>query len=230
MTPSNTVTQLLRFDDVSFSYRKRGKDLPVLHGVNFGIRAEERLAIVGPSGGGKSTLLQIASGISQASSGAVTFDGHDLSALREEARAQIRLEHMAVIYQDFRLLDNLTAAQNVAIPLRLRGERVGSALKKAEHALAKLGLSSRCGHYPKELSGGEQQRVAIARALVGEPQLILADEPTGSLDTQLRDEAVSLLMSSCTGKAMIVVTHDPTVATAIGDRVLKLQNGNLQPV
>lgn len=136
---------------------------------------------------------------------------------------------MAVIYQDFQLLDNLTAAQNVAIPLRLRGERKGAALKKAEESLVKLGLASRCRHYPRELSGGEQQRVAIARALVGEPQLVLADEPTGSLDTQLRDEAVSLLMSSCAGRAMIVVTHDPAVATAVGHHVLMLQDGNLCP-
>ncbi|MBU3975427.1 ABC transporter ATP-binding protein [Propionicimonas sp.] len=228
MTSSAPAEVLLNFENVRFSYRKRGKAVPVLSDVNLSLAAGERLAVVGSSGGGKSTLLELASGILQPDAGRILFGDTEVSSLKEESRAKIRLDHIGLVHQDFKLLDNLTAAQNVAVPLRLRGQGKSEALAAAGRALAELGLSSRASHYPKELSGGERQRVALARALIGEPKLVLADEPTGSLDTHLRDAAVEILLAACAGRALIIVTHDAAVATKAAHRVLEMIGGNLR--
>lgn len=228
MTSVAPAEALLSFENVRFSYRKRRRLVPVLSDVSFTVAIGERLAVVGSSGGGKSTLLELASGILQPDSGRITFGDSEMSSLNEESRAQIRLDHIGLVHQDFQLLENLTAIQNVAVPLRLRGTAKSEALAAAENALAELGLSGRASHHPKELSGGERQRVALARALIGEPQLILADEPTGSLDTHLRDAAVEILLTACEGRALIIVTHDPAVAAKASHRVFEMADGSLR--
>lgn len=219
---------LVRFERVAFSHHKRGRELAVLKDVSFDLRPGERLAVVGSSGGGKSTLLEIASGILQPKSGRVVFDGQEVSGLTEEERARLRLDSIGFVHQDFKLIDGLSAAQNVAVPLRLRGIKKAEALQRAEVALGKLGLADRASHFPKELSGGEQQRVAIARALIGEPKLVLADEPTGALDANLRDAAVEILLSACADRALIIVTHDAAVAAKTAHRVLEMVDGSLR--
>lgn len=220
-------TSVLEFLDVSLNRVKKRRSLNVLADVSFTINRGEHLALVGPSGSGKSTILDLASGRLQATSGTVKLLGHDLGALGDTDRSLLRLRSVAYVHQDASLLPQYTALRNVALPLTLRGAGQTDALEVSREALDRVGLARRVDHRPKELSGGERQRVAIARAVVTGPDLLLADEPTGALDAELRDEMVALLLSVGGDAAVLTVTHDPEVAER-SDRTLRLEAGQLR--
>jgi putative ABC transport system ATP-binding protein len=192
------------------------------------VRDREWLAIQGPTGHGKSTLLQIMGALDRPTSGSVEFGGIDLSTLREAALTRIRARSIGFVFQTFNLIPTLNAAENVATALVPQHAKAAERQSRAEEALAAMGLASRLRHLPSELSGGEQQRVAIARALVKEPQVLLADEPTGNLDEDTRDEIIGLLESLWRerGLTMVMVTHDSSVA-ARAQRIGQLKNGRL---
>ncbi len=188
----------------------------------------ELVAIFGPSGSGKTTLLLLAAGLLRADGGSVRFEGSDLGAMSKREVLSYRRTKLGFVFQGFNLVAGLTAEENVAMPLLLRGEHHREARGRALAALDGVGLRHRSGHTPAMLSGGEQQRVAIARALVGEPKLILADEPTGNLDTETGDAVLELLsaLSRQRGAATVLVTHDTRVAN-YADRVLGMRDGRL---
>jgi putative ABC transport system ATP-binding protein len=191
----------------------------VLRGVDLTVRAGERLAVVGPSGSGKSSLIAVAAGLERPTAGSVSLFGQDLSRLDEDGRARLRRGRAALVFQSFHLLTNMTAEENVAAPLEIAGD--ADAGRAARDWLARVGLDQRRRHYPHQLSGGEQQRVALARALAVRPALLFADEPTGNLDADTA-AAVSTLMFDLVaevGAAMVMVTHDAALAARVERRV-----------
>jgi len=196
--------------------------------VSMGVSAGELVAIFGPSGSGKSTLLLLAAGLLRADAGSVRFEGSDIGAFSKREMLSYRRMKLGFVFQGFNLVAGLTAEENVAMPLLLRREPYREAGRRALAALGEVGLGQRSGHTPAMLSGGEQQRVAIARALVGEPKLILADEPTGNLDTETGDSVLDLLsgLTRQRGAATVLVTHDARVAN-YADRVLGMRDGRL---
>ena len=191
------------------------------------VHAGELVAIMGPSGSGKSTLLTIAGTLEEATTGDVFVDGQDVSTMSRNDRARLRRRSIGYVFQDFNLLAGLTAAENVSLPLELDGTRARAAREVAMTALEELGLADRAGHYPDELSGGERQRVAIARAVVGDRRLLLADEPTGALDSVNGEGVMRLVRAACKrGVAGVVVTHDAQLASW-ADRVVFLRDGRV---
>ena len=187
-------------------------ELTILDGVNFTVRSGSTLAIVGASGSGKSTLLGMLAGLDTPTSGSVHINGIDLFALDEDGRAALRMQQLGFVFQSFQLLAHLTALENVMLPLELRAD--AHARQKAETMLDRVGLQQRLKHYPKYLSGGEQQRVALARAFVTAPPLLLADEPTGSLDAVTGQAVIKLMfdLNREHGSTLVLVTHDATIA------------------
>ena len=210
-------------------YATGKSQLEVLRGVNLSVNRGESLAILGRSGSGKSTLLHVLSGLDRPDSGSVRIDGTDLSTLDNNAMADLRLEKIGFIFQFFNLLPGLTLRSNVELPLMLADVPGDECNSRGEEMLRFVGLESREDHYPSELSGGEQQRGAIARALISRPRVIMADEPTGNLDSETGRRVIELLgkMQRDFGQTTIVVTHDNEVAGA-ADRVLRLEGGTLQ--
>ena len=202
-------------------------ELAILHEVSFRVQQGETLAIVGASGSGKSTLLGILAGLDLPSSGTVALQGTDIFQLDEDGRAVFRQQHVGFVFQSFQLLAHLTALENVMLPLELRGDK--RAREKAHAMLERVGLSSRLRHYPRFLSGGEQQRVALARAFVCEPPLLLADEPTGSLDAATGESVIQLMfaLNREHGSTLVLVTHDLSIAARCG-RTLTMQAGRLR--
>ena len=200
--------------------------LTILHDIDFELRARESVAIVGASGSGKSTLLSIIAGLDVPSSGQVRLAGTELFSLDEDARAAVRSRKLGFVFQSFQLLANLNALENVMLPLELLGR--GDARARAAEMLGRVGLGSRLGHYPKVLSGGEQQRVALARAFVVEPAVLLADEPTGSLDFATGAKVMELMfeMNREAGTTLVMVTHDTGIATRC-QRQLGIEAGRL---
>ena len=200
--------------------------LTILHDIDFTLRAKESVAIVGASGSGKSTLLSIIAGLDVPSSGSVKLCGTELFSLDEDARAAVRSRSVGFVFQSFQLLANLDALENVMLPLELMGHADARTL--ALDMLRRVGLGERLRHYPKVLSGGEQQRVALARAFVVQPAVLLADEPTGSLDFATGETVMQLMfdMNREAGTTLVLVTHDPAIAARC-DRQLRLEAGRL---
>lgn len=217
---------VLSVRDLAKTFPSGGRTLTVLDGVSFDVHPGDTLAIVGPSGSGKTTLLGLAAGLDRPSRGSVTLAGTDLTPLGEDARAKLRAEHVGFVFQSFRLLPTLTALDNVAIPLELRGE--SGAREASRLLLERVGLAERTDHYPSQLSGGEQQRVAVARAFAGRPTLLFADEPTGNLDEATGDRVEDLLfeLNREAGTALVVVTHDLQLAARC-DRQIRLRGGRV---
>ncbi len=228
MTPSNGRSEVLRIQGLV-------KDLPlgkvsihVLRGLNMVIRQGEKVAIIGPSGSGKSTLLGLMGGLDTPTEGRVFIDGQDITTMNESRLAELRNEKIGFVFQFFNLIPTLTALENVALPIQFASRPKFPAEKRARELLTLLGLQDRLKHRPAELSGGEQQRVAIARALANAPAVILADEPTGNLDTASGEVVLQALddVQRETGTTIVLVTHDPNVAGRM-DRVLRLVDGRL---
>ncbi|MBK9362706.1 MAG: ABC transporter ATP-binding protein [Rubrivivax sp.] len=200
--------------------------LTILHDISFDLAERESVAIVGASGSGKSTLLSILAGLDVPSSGTVTVAGTELFSLDEDARAALRARQMGFVFQSFQLLSHLTALENVMLPLELMGRH--DARQAATEMLQRVGLGERLGHYPRVLSGGEQQRVALARAFVVKPAVLLADEPTGSLDFATGEKVMELMfaMNREAGTTLVLVTHDREIAARC-DRPLRIEAGRL---
>ena len=200
--------------------------LTILHEIDFSLGERESVAIVGASGSGKSTLLSIVAGLDVPTRGTVRLGGVDLFKLDEDARAAVRAEQLGFVFQNFQLLGNLTALENVMLPLELQGRR--DARAQARDMLGRVGLAERLSHYPKVLSGGEQQRVALARAFVVQPAVLLADEPTGSLDFATGETVMKLIfeMNREAGTTLVMVTHDPAIADRC-DRQLRIEAGRI---
>ncbi len=216
---------VLRIENVTKSYRDGEVTVAALRGVDLVVEPGEFVAVMGPSGSGKSTLLTIAGGLEEASSGVVAVNGRDLSTMTRDERAAVRRCEIGYVFQELNLLHSLTAAENVALPLELDGASARSARSRALEMLGTVGLSVKSGRFPDGLSGGERQRVAIARALVGKQSLLLADEPTGALDSVNGEQVMRLLRKACDrGAAGVLVTHDAQLA-AWADRVLFLRDG-----
>jgi putative ABC transport system ATP-binding protein len=200
--------------------------LTILDDVSLDVQPGETVAIVGASGAGKSTLLALLAGLDEPSAGSVWLAGIELSALDEDGRAAARARHVGFVFQSFHLVPSLTAEENVMLPLELAGRSDARAAARA--VLGEVGLGSRLGHYPRQLSGGEQQRVAIARAFVTRPAVLFADEPTGNLDTATGQRVIELLfeLNAANGTTLLLVTHDREIAARCG-RVIRLDAGRV---
>ncbi|MFC6287175.1 ABC transporter ATP-binding protein [Nocardioides sp. GCM10027113] len=219
------MNAVLRLDEVSRVHGSGETEVLALRGVSFAAHAGELVAVMGPSGSGKSTLLTLAGGLDQPTAGTVSVEGVDLGALDQKERARMRRTSIGYVFQDFNLIPALTAAENVALPLELDGRRARDARRAARAALEEVGIGALADRFPDEMSGGQQQRVAIARAVVGERRLILADEPTGALDTETGEDILRLLRARCdAGAAGVMVTHEARHA-AWADRVVFLRDG-----
>ncbi|BAL98020.1 ABC transporter ATP-binding protein [Rubrivivax gelatinosus] len=219
---------LIRIQGLRKTYRRGEQDIPVLEGIDLDVHAGEFVALMGPSGSGKSTLLNLVAGIDKPSAGTIEIAGTDIATLDEGQLADWRAANVGFIFQFYNLLPVLTAAENVELPLLLTNLTARERRERVAQALALVSLADRAGHYPNELSGGQQQRVAIARALVGDPTLIVADEPTGDLDRHTGEEVLSLLeqLVAELGKTIVMVTHDPKAA-ARAHRLVHLEKGVL---
>ena len=217
---------VLSADRVSKQVSSPEGPLTIVRDVSFVIPARESVAIAGPSGAGKSTLLALLAGLESPSSGRICLAGTDLTSLDEDGRARLRAEQVGFVFQSFHLIPALTALENVMLPLELRGR--SDARSRALEILARVGLVARAGHYPRQLSGGEQQRVAMARAAVGEPSVLFADEPTGNLDTVTGERIIELLfeLNADAQTTLVLVTHDAALASRCA-RVLKMESGML---
>jgi putative ABC transport system ATP-binding protein len=200
--------------------------LAILSDVSLAIARGETVAIMGASGAGKSTLLALLAGLDEPTSGTVRLAGNELTALDEDGRAAVRARHVGFVFQSFHLVPSLTALENVMLPLELTGR--ADARSTAREVLGRVGLAERVGHYPRQLSGGEQQRVAIARAFVTRPDVLFADEPTGNLDTATGERIMDLLfgLNAATGATLVLVTHDMALASRCG-RVIRLDAGRV---
>jgi putative ABC transport system ATP-binding protein len=218
---------MLELSNVSKSYGEGPARVDALVEIHLTVAAGELVAIMGPSGSGKSTLLTIAGTLEEATTGEVTIDGQPVSSMTRSERSCLRRRSVGFVFQDFNLLPGLTAAENVALPLELDGTRGRAARKTALAALDQLGLTARADRYPEELSGGERQRVAIARAVIGDRRLLLADEPTGALDSINGEDVIRLVRNACKrGVAGVIVTHDAQLASW-ADRVVFLRDGRM---
>ncbi|MFQ6074394.1 MAG: ABC transporter ATP-binding protein [Candidatus Bathyarchaeia archaeon] len=222
---------ILTAKDIKKTYRMGKVSVPALRGVSLEVSEGEFVAIFGPSGSGKSTLLHVLGGLDKPDQGEVFIDGTSLSTLHDNELAEVRLRKIGFVFQFFNLLPRLTALRNVELPLTLADVPEEESVEKAKEALKLVGLEDRISHCPTELSGGEQQRVAIARALVNDPKIVLADEPTGNLDTVTGSEIVRLMqrLNEEKGQTFVVVTHDPSVAEA-AHRILYLKDGTIQSI
>ncbi|WP_295641075.1 ABC transporter ATP-binding protein [uncultured Methylibium sp.] len=217
---------IIAVEHVTKRVQDSGGELTILHDIDFSLAPQESAAIVGASGSGKSTLLSIIAGLDVPTEGTVRLAGIDLFALDEDARAAVRAERVGFVFQSFQLMGNLTALENVMLPLELQGR--ADAKAAATEMLVRVGLGERLGHYPRLLSGGEQQRVALARAFVVKPALLLADEPTGSLDFATGERVMELMfeLNREQGTTLVLVTHDRGIAARC-DRQVRIEAGRL---
>ncbi|MDR1978855.1 MAG: ABC transporter ATP-binding protein [Synergistaceae bacterium] len=221
------MTPLIEVKDLVKTYRSGDSELRALDGVSFAIERGEFVAIMGPSGSGKSTTMNMLGCLDSPTRGVYMLDGKDVSGLSGDELARIRNVNLGFVFQGFNLLPRLDALDNVALPLVYAQVEPRERAERATRALEKVGLGSRMRHRPSQMSGGQQQRVAIARALVGDAPLILADEPTGNLDTKTSEEIMNLLVQiNSEGKTVILVTHEPDIA-GYASRVLRFKDGKL---
>jgi putative ABC transport system ATP-binding protein len=222
------MTPLIRIRNLSKSYQRGGQPIPVLLDIQLDVMAGEFVALMGPSGSGKSTLLNLIAGIDQPTSGTIEIGGVDIATLGEGGLADWRAANVGFIFQFYNLMPVLTAFENVELPLLLTGLSARERHERVAAVMDMVGLTDRADHTPNELSGGQQQRVAIARALVTDPQLIVADEPTGDLDRNTGEEVLHLMDSLVRdlGKTIVMVTHDPKAA-ARAQRMVHLEKGVL---
>lgn len=221
------MTAILELLSVSKVFGTGPTEVHALREVTLSVGPGELVAVMGPSGSGKSTLLTIAGSLEEPTSGEVVIGGSTLSAMTKDDRSKLRRRSLGYVFQDFNLLPGLTALENVSLPMELDGVGIRTAQAAAIEALAILQLEDRAGYFPDELSGGERQRVAIARAIIGERRLLLADEPTGALDTVNGEAVMRMIRTSCkTGVAGVVVTHDAQLASW-ADRVVFMRDGRL---
>ena len=218
-----TNKSILQLRDLFLSFPGEGHDIKILKGVDLDIAKGSSVAILGPSGSGKSSLLSLMTGLEKQSSGTISVDGHILDNMNEDQLALFRRDNIGIVLQSFHLIPTMTAVENVAVPLELAGRK--DAFQVAEDALAQVGLSHRLSHYPAQLSGGEQQRVAIARAMAPNPKIIFADEPTGNLDSETGHIIVELIfdLQKKLGTTLILITHDTDVAEHC-DRILYIED------
>lgn len=226
MTNVPLVSPLV-LDAVTLTLPSAAGPVEILRGVDLTIASGERVAIVGPSGSGKSSLIAVGAGLEEPTSGTVRLFGEDLAKLDEDGRARLRRGRAALVFQSFHLLPNMTAEENVATPLEIAGAR--DTVATARDWLSRVGLSGRLTHYPHQLSGGEQQRVALARALAARPTLLFADEPTGNLDGATATSVADLMFDLVAevGAALVMVTHDPGLAGR-ADRIVRMGDGRIQ--
>ena len=220
------MTPVLSLKDVTLSLNGNAGPVDILHGITLDVEKGRSLALVGPSGSGKSSLLMLMGGLERASSGQIEALGQDLSTLSEDALARFRRASLGVVFQSFHLIPTMTALENVATPLELAGDK--DAFAKAEADLDTVGLGHRKSHYPSQMSGGEQQRVALARAMVVRPSILLADEPTGNLDESNGDAVMDLLfqLQEQNGATLVMVTHSNALAARC-DSVIRLRDGRI---
>lgn len=217
---------VFHLSDVVLSLNGNAGAVDILRGISLDVQARETVALTGPSGSGKSSLLMVMGGLEQATSGSVRALGENLSTMNEDALARFRLARMGIVFQSFHLIPTMTALENVATPLELAGDV--DAFPKAEAALETVGLGHRIDHYPAQMSGGEQQRVALARACAPRPAILLADEPTGNLDSTNGTAIMDLLfdLRDQYGATLVLVTHDPALANRC-DRAIALADGRI---
>ncbi len=217
---------MVQVRDLVMRLRSAAGVVTILDGITLDVPAGQFVAVIGPSGSGKSTLLGLLAGLDRPTAGSIRIDGHELASLDEDALARLRLEKVGYVFQSFHLIPTLTALENVAIPLELAG--VPDALERAGALLDEVGLKARVAHYPAELSGGEQQRVALARAVANRPGLLLADEPTGNLDSATGAQIVDLLVGLHRrhGATLVLVTHDAALAVH-AERIVELRDGRV---
>ena len=220
------MSAAIKFNNVSLNYGNKNDIIEVLKSINFSIDSEEVVSIVGPSGSGKTSIIMLASGLETASTGSIKINGHEIVGLKENELSEVRRKNIGIVFQSFYLISNLTAIENVLLSLEANHQY--NREKDAEELLGEFGLSHRIHHLPGELSGGEQQRVAIARALINKPKIILADEPTGNLDSANSESMIDLLFdyTKKSKTSLIMVTHDNSVADRC-DRIIEIRDGQI---
>ncbi len=217
---------LLRFSNIHLQYQNGTLLTEVIKGIDFTIHQNEKLAIVGKSGSGKTSLLMLMAGLEKPTSGNITYQDQDITTYSEDQLTEYRKKNIGIVFQSFYLIPNYTALENVALSLEINFQK--DALSQAKEILVDLGLEDRINHFPSQLSGGEQQRVAIARAMIKKPELILADEPTGNLDDENTEVITELIFNIATKyqKSLCLVTHDADLAKRC-DRIMKIENGTV---
>ena len=220
------MNSLLRFSNIHLQYQNGTLLTEVIKGIDFTIHQNEKLAIVGKSGSGKTSLLMLMAGLEKPTSGNITYQDHDITTYSEDQLTEYRKKNIGIVFQSFYLIPNYTALENVALSLEINFEK--DALSQAKEILVDLGLEDRLNHFPSQLSGGEQQRVAIARAMIKKPELILADEPTGNLDDENTEIITKLIFNIATKyqKSLCLVTHDADLAKRC-DRIMTIENGTV---
>lgn len=221
---TSALETILNIKEVSKRYNSAGTALTILDQISFSIHKGATVSITGPSGSGKTTLLGLCAGLDSATSGSVELNNVKLDHLSEDQRAAVRNRHVGFIFQNFQLLPTLTALENIMVPLELRGEK--NIRPRAMELLDKVGLTARAGHYPVQLSGGEQQRISLARAFSNTPAILFADEPTGNLDGETSEKVIKLLfdLNREAGTTLVIVTHDLELASRT-DRIIRLKSG-----
>ena len=220
------MNSLLRFSNIHLQYQNGTLLTEVIKGIDFTIHQNEKLAIVGKSGSGKTSLLMLMAGLEKPTSGIITYQDQDITSYTEDQLTEYRKKNIGIVFQSFYLIPNYTALENVALSLEINFQK--DALSQAKEILIDLGLEDRLNHFPSQLSGGEQQRVAIARAMIKKPELILADEPTGNLDDENTEVITELIFNIATKyqKSLCLVTHDADLAKRC-DRIMKIENGTV---
>jgi len=229
LTPAADADLIIRAEQVVKTYQTGSSQMTALKGVDFAVRRGEMVAVMGPSGSGKATLLNVLSGLDEVSSGRIWLEGQDLAKMKDRKRTDYRARRMGFIFQVYNLLPVLSAAENVELPLLVSGVKPSLARAKAMDALETVGLATWAKHRPAELSGGQRQRVTIARSLVNDPAIVWADEPTGALDSKTAAEIMTLMreLNQTKGLTLVIVTHDPVVG-AQTDRIVYVRDGQIE--